>query len=84
MSDKKKPDPLGPTGRFPQGKLDSFDRGEFRIGIGIHKSGKLVLLVVGDIELGFYPNQAEELAEALTKFAAKIRANNPPHPPEST
>ncbi len=34
---------LGPTGKFPRGKMNESDEGELKISIGKNKEGKIIL-----------------------------------------
>lgn len=65
-------EPLGPTGRFPDGKLTEADEGETRFQIGVVK-GKVVLNFGGPTHaLGFTPEQALGLADLLRKHARSL------------
>ena len=65
---------LGPTGRFPEGKLTKTDEGEIQIGL-THKDGKVVLAFGKAITwIGFTPRQADDIADALRSHAEKARA----------
>jgi hypothetical protein len=66
------PETLGPTGRFPDGKLTEADEGETRFQIGVVK-GKVVLNFGGPTHaLGFTPEQAIGLADLLRKHAKSL------------
>lgn len=72
MSAPKEPGP-GPTGAFPLGKLNPDDRGEIRIRLS-SAPGKIVLEFGTEISwLGFDPEHADALADALRKHAAMAR-----------
>jgi len=60
---------LGPTGRFPGGKLVDSDEGEIRLAVGT-KGGKVVLdLGAPTAWVGFDPEQARDLAQLFVKHA---------------
>jgi hypothetical protein len=65
---------LGPTGRFPQGKLTSKDEGEIKIAIG-RAAGKVVIdFGKPTAWIGFPPDDAIEIAKAIVKHAEEIKA----------
>lgn len=65
--------PLGPTGRFPEGKLTPADQGEIRYQIGIVK-GKVALNFGSPVQaIGLSPDQALHLADLLRQYAKKLR-----------
>lgn len=56
---------LGPTGEFPQGKLDESDEGGLQIAVGVHE-GKVVIHFGKLISwIGFDGRQARQLAESI-------------------
>lgn len=60
---------LGATGRFPEGKLTQNDEGEIAIAIA-HTDKKVVIDFGKPIAwIGFSPQQARDIAAALTKHA---------------
>jgi uncharacterized protein YcgL (UPF0745 family) len=60
---------LGPTGQFPDGKLDENDEGEIAIGAVVFR-GRVILNFGKPISvIGFTPQQAEELARDLLRKA---------------
>lgn len=60
---------LGPTGKFPDGKLTENDEGELLFAIGAIK-GKVVLNFGTPIaSAGFSPEQAKEIGQALIRRA---------------
>lgn len=76
---------LGPTGRFPGGKLTANDEGEIRLAVG-SLEGKVVLNFGTPIaSLGMTPGQALSLGHSLVRQAREIqrtkvqgqRAKNP-------
>jgi hypothetical protein len=62
---------LGPTGRFPQGKLRPEDEGELRIGIVVDVANRQVAINFGTpVEwLSMNPETAREVASALVLAA---------------
>lgn len=65
---------LGPTGQFPEGKLSEHDEGEIKIAVG-HDKGKVIIDFGAKVTwLGFTPDQAEDIADALLKHANAVRA----------
>jgi hypothetical protein len=63
---------LGPTGEFPDGKLDETDEGELQIGI-THREGQVILAFGKSIAwLGFPPAQARAMAAAFLQHADMI------------
>lgn len=60
---------LGPTGKFPEGKLAEHDEGEIKIAVSHHK-GKVVIDFGGPVAfIGFTPDQAVDIADLITKHA---------------
>jgi hypothetical protein len=65
---------LGPTGKFPQGKLTNNDQGEIKIAIG-RKDGVVVMDFGSPTAwIGFPPRDAREIAAVLIKHAEEIEA----------
>jgi len=66
---------LGPTGRFPRGRLNRKDRGELSLAIGLNEAKHTVELHFGTelTWLGLGPDEAEVLGRALLEGAAKLR-----------
>lgn len=63
---------LGPTGQFPEGKLNENDEGEIRIAVG-HQNGKVVIDFGKPIAwIGFSAGQARELAGAIIQHAEQV------------
>jgi hypothetical protein len=63
---------LGPTGKFPSGKLSEIDEGELRFAVGGYH-GKVILNFGAPVHsAGFTPKQARELALALRKWANRV------------
>lgn len=62
---------LGPTGRFPEGKLNPDDEGEIAIGVA-YVEGKVVFDFGKPIRsLGLTPKQAFEIAGLLQRQARR-------------
>jgi hypothetical protein len=72
MGDHKRPK-LGPTGEFPQGKLNHFDEGELEFGIA--NDGKKVIINFNSPVFWFavQPAMALQMAEALTRHAMAVK-----------
>jgi len=64
---------LGPTGRFPDGKLMKDDDGEIKISVAVVKN--VIVLDFGTpiLWLGLPPDSADRLAECLKKRVQEIR-----------
>jgi len=63
---------LGPTGKFPDGKLTDSDEGEIAIAVG-SKDGKVVIdFGKPTAWIGFTPAQANDIADLLRKHAASV------------
>lgn len=60
---------LGPTGRYPQGKLFANDDGELRVGIAKHQGKIIVNFGVSITFLAMTRQEALAFAEALTRQA---------------
>ena len=66
---KKLGQQIGPTRKFPEGKIHKSDEGEIGIGITAQK-GKVILEFGTNIHwIGFPPILARDLAKSLEKFA---------------
>lgn len=64
--------PLGPTGKFPEGKLTDNDEGEIKIGITTLK-GKIVIDFGKPIHcIGLTKEQAVDIANTLFERARKL------------
>lgn len=67
---------LGPTGRFPDGKLTPQDEGELELAVGTLK-GKVIMAFGTPIAtLGMSPDQARGIARSLMKRATQIEKRN--------
>jgi len=63
--------PLGETGRFTHGALTPDDEGQLRFAVTA-SGGKVILAFGTPVEwIGMLPREAEELADALNKWATK-------------
>jgi hypothetical protein len=63
--------PLGETGRFTHGALTPDDEGELRFAVTA-SGGKVILAFGTPVEwIGMLPREAQELADALNKWATK-------------
>jgi len=62
---------IGPTGRFPEGKINEHDEGELRIGIPTDGEKVVVSFGVPVLWLAMTGDQAIELGDALTKHGRK-------------
>jgi hypothetical protein len=63
---------LGPTGKYPLGKLNAEDDGELRIAMGIENGAIKVIFGVYVDWLGFDAKTAREFAAALIEKADEI------------
>jgi len=65
----------GPTGGFPNGKLNDSDEDELNMGIG--RSGNNVVINFGiPVRWVAFPAEiAENIAESLRKYAEMVRSN---------
>ena len=67
---------IGPTGKFPEGKLTSHDEGEIGFAV-FHKDGKVIIDFGSQVSwLGMNPNQAIEIGNSLIKHGRKARKEN--------
>jgi hypothetical protein len=67
---------LGPTGKYPEGKLIAEDRGELRIGLFVHQSS--IVLDFGS-EISWFamnPDMARRMGEQLIQMAKTVTQNN--------
>lgn len=64
---------LGPTGKFPDGKLADHDEGELQLAV-THYQGKVVINFGKPIAfIGFTAEQADDIADSLKRHAQNIR-----------
>jgi len=82
MSNRPK---IGPTGKFPRGKLNAQDDGEINILVH-HTQTHVVLEFNSPVKwTAFDPDYADHVADVLKKHAAEVRAEqakkdaNSPH-----
>jgi len=69
---KKRTINLGPTGAFPEGKLNETDEGELAFAV-YHQKGKVILEFNSQVKwLGMNASQGIELGKALIKHSKKI------------
>lgn len=72
FSEQKKEMKLGPTGKFPEGKIHPTDKGEIQLAIG-HKNGKVFLSFgVPTDWVAFEKSQAIQLSETLINHANQL------------
>ena len=66
---------LGPSGKFPQGKIEAEDEGELKIAVGTHADGKNVLIAFGKKVswLGFPKDEAILFAELILQHARALK-----------
>ena len=64
---------LGPTGRFPGGKLTENDEGEIAFAVGVLKEKVVVNFGAPIASLGMSPDEAEKLAILLIRRAGQAR-----------
>jgi hypothetical protein len=66
-------EPLGATGRHPDGKLTPTDKGEIRFAVA-HKPDNVIIDFGTQVAwIAMSPDQADELAKTLHKHAKKAR-----------
>lgn len=78
---------IGPTGKFPDGKIWPCDHGEIAVGIGIDPVHKIVVMQFGvpTRYIGMLPEQAIEIADdlinkanTLTEAEVEVKETNDP------
>lgn len=76
MADSK-PVKVGPTGKFPEGKLSEEDEGELALSIGCNHENRLVVIDFGKkvTWIGMRPDQAKEFADTILKHVATLQGN---------
>lgn len=65
---------IGPTGDYPNGKLNQDDEGGINIGMTIENGAVVVAFSKPVTWLGLGPGEADAVAVALRNFADRIRA----------
>jgi len=67
-------DEIGPTGRFPKGKLSPEDKGELAIAIGADEEKGVIVIRFGKPMswIAMYPDEAVALADDLLNKAHKL------------
>jgi len=64
---------LGPTGKFPEGKLTTHDEGQIRFSV-FSKDNKVIIDFNSPVHwLGMGPNEAIDLGNALIKHGRKAQ-----------
>lgn len=66
---------LGPTHRFPQGRIHETDDGELRMAVGVSRRTVVVEFGKATKWIGFGPTQAREFAALLVKHAEAAERN---------
>lgn len=64
---------LGPTGKFPRGKLTENDEGELRIAVGSRNGAVVMDFGKPTSWIGFTPEQADQIADSLREHARSLR-----------
>lgn len=65
---------LGATGKFPEGKLDSTDDGELKIGVTTHNGKVIIDFGPKPVKwIGMKPEQAIALGEGLIRRAKELQ-----------
>ena len=64
---------FGPTGEFPEGRLNKSDEGAIKIGVGV-RDGQVFIEFGSPVRwLAFGPDMAEQLAASLLLKAKMVR-----------
>lgn len=64
--------PIGPTGRYPEGKLNESDGGELQFAVG-HQKGNVIIAFGAAVEwAALTPDGARRLAQSLIRHAMAI------------
>jgi len=63
---------VGPTGKYPNGKLEPSDDGELKLAIGTMDGLVMVEFGTPVAWLAMSPNDARRLADSLTQMAARV------------
>lgn len=67
------PPTLGPTGKFPQGKISPADEGELQLGVTVHKGNVIISFGKPIAWLGMPPKETRQFANALLSHANQIQ-----------
>jgi hypothetical protein len=67
------PTPLGPTGRFPGGKLTDRDKGELAFAVSVFNSKVIINFGRPITSLGMSAREAKQLATLLRQKAAETK-----------
>ena len=69
-------DEIGPTGRFPRGKLCPEDKGELAVGLAIDEEKGIIVMQFGAPMdwIGMRPDEATVFADTLLNLANILRA----------
>jgi hypothetical protein len=70
---------IGPTGKFPGGKLTPEDEGQIAIQVTIVKQCVVMNFGTKIASLGFSPAEARNMANLLRQYANKIEPRSGPH-----
>ena len=65
-------DRLGPTDRFPEGKLSESDEGELQFAVGVEKGKVVIHFGEPTMWIGLTPQQAADLAASIIQKARTI------------
>ena len=63
---------LGPTGDFPNGKLNAHDEGGLRLAVGVEGANVVIAFGKPVAWLGMPPAEAVQLAEMIIKHARTL------------
>lgn len=70
---------LGPTGTFPQGKINQEDQGAIVIGFSLDEEHGVIILHLGENSwVGIEPQQALLIADALRELAGRCPVRDLP------
>ena len=65
-------DKVGPTGNYPDGKLNEHDEGELSMAVGIEEGVVVIKFGAAVTWLGLSPDAAVDLAKALLARASQL------------
>jgi hypothetical protein len=66
----------GPTGEFPQGRLNSEDEGELAVGLAIVQNRIVMHFGKPIVWVGMSADDADNLIAMLTTYSKKLRAQS--------